>query len=139
MRFQTSTNVPTTATTTDSPIAAAFRAVDDSETTFVKVAHLARSTESGKSLIVIPGSTRDFRINLLQVIVSWTRVVIPGEINIKGPDTPPIIFFETPGSGNIIIPCFGEDYYLGMYGLRATNNGQGGEYAVTAYYRLKDL
>lgn len=141
MRFQTSTNVPVPAAQVSaeiSPLAAAFRMVDTSEETLVKVQHLSESTESGQSQIIIPGSSRSLRVNLLQLVISWVNVTQPGIIDVKGPDTPPISVYQSLGGGNIVIPCFGEELFLGRYGLRATNNGIGGEYVVTAHYRLKE-
>lgn len=141
MRFQTNIAAPISAaqsSTEISPVAAAFSVVDTSETTLVQVTHLSESNDSGQSTIIIPGTSRSLRINLLQLVISWINVDTPGIVDIKGPDTPPISVFQTSGAGNIVIPCFGEELFLGRYGLRATNNGIGGEYAVTAHYRLKE-
>lgn len=93
---------------------------------------------SGASAIVIPGSRR-LRVLLKQLVFSWAGITAIGHFEIRSPTTEPLIVYQSGNSGQVIIPCFDEDLFLGRYGLRAQNNSVNGDYAINAYYDIVEV
>jgi len=100
------------------------------------VQRITGSASSGSALTIIPGRDPIFSVTIQQLIISWTDVTTPGQINISSQpaDPNPFIVYQNSGGDTIVVPFYSMLYDLGTYGLRAANNAVGGVYTVTAFY-----
>lgn len=134
MRFQ--------ATTTGTPTVANVQNVQSMtyyETVLVTVQRRTIVEDSGHAAVIIPGESKKFSVIMHQLTYSWTGIETPGKIEVRSPETQPMVIFQNRGSGNLVVPCYDEQRWLSRYGLRAANNSIGGSYSITAHYTVKEL
>lgn len=93
---------------------------------------------SGTSGILIKGENRRFTIILHNLIISWNNVKVLGRIEIHTPTSPELPILQSGSGGHLVIPCNDESIFLGRYGLRTVCNSVEGEYAVVAFYTIKE-